>query len=302
VFLRRLWPLLLVILLAGSWTLWSLLPHFQPNSLEAWVLDVGQGESVLVHEPSGKLLLFDGGPDDSVLSQLGAILPPWDDAIDLVILSHNHDDHIRGLLSVFQRYKVGGVWVSGATDTTAEYRLFTAEIAQYHIPKRLTWFPPASCPPRAPCPPAIPFGQAQLQVYHPLREMLGIDPTDQHDATVSVKVSWHSQSIFLTGDLNEDHETDMLASCQATCTLASTILQVPHHGSATGLLPAFLAAVHPLDAVIPVGLNNKYHHPRPETLAKLTAAHIPIYRTDLQGRIHIILSDHGPPIITAQRA
>jgi hypothetical protein len=69
-----------------SMLLWSinlLTPHYAvPTSLEAWMLDVGQGESILIREPGGKLLLFDGGPDNRVLSQLGAVLPPWQHYLD----------------------------------------------------------------------------------------------------------------------------------------------------------------------------------------------------------------------------
>lgn len=277
-------------LVIGVWLINALLPHYRPGTLEVWMLNVGQGESVLAHEPSGKLLLYDGGPDDSVLQQLGAILPPWQRRINLVVLSHDHSDHITGLISVLERYQVDEIWTSGARYNSPEYYRFEAEIKARHIPQTFTYFHTEDCQSQPVCPLPIHFGQTILQVYHPLKNMVGANPRQPHDATLSLKISFQNQSVFLTGDLNEEHEQDMLNGCQPPrCSLQSTVLQVPHHGSATGLLPSFLAAVSPKDALIPVGLHNKFHHPRAETLAKLSAANIPYWRTDLNGRIHLIL-------------
>jgi len=288
---------LLIITIAG-WEAWTILPHYASQALEAWVLDVGQGESVLVREPSGKKLLFDGGPDDSVLNQLGAVLTPWDRSLDTIILSHNHTDHFFGLIGVLNRFKVGEIWLSGATSSSADFGAFQKTVIQSGVlVHRPIYFDAEHC--SGTCPPIQHFGQANIQVYHPLQDMTGMNPTEQHDATISIKVSYANYSIFLAGDLNEQHEQDMLNACRAPlCHLASTILQIPHHGSATGLAPNFLGAIQPKYAVIPVGLHNTFHHPTPIILARLKDAHIPYFRTDTQGRIHIQLPKTGRPIMT----
>lgn len=271
----------LLILLIGGWSWYSLQPHYSSApAMETWMLNVGQGESVLVREPSGKKLLFDGGPDDSVLSELGAILPPWDKQIDLVILSHPHSDHIRGLISVLQRYHVQEVWTSGATYDSADYKAWIAELARDHLTPKVTFAPFKTS-----------FGKINLQAFHPLQDMEGQDPSQAHDATLSIKASYGSEDLFLTGDLNEEHEQAMVTDCQPpSCTLEAEVLQVPHHGSATGLTPDFLKAIHPTYALIPVGKNNKFKHPRPNILQELIDAHIPIFRTDLNERIHVVFS------------
>ena len=292
------WPKFVLWFLLFIWALNSLVPHFQSNRLEIWMLNVGQGESVLLREPSGHFLLYDGGPDDSVLQQLGQILPPWQRHIDLVILSHDHSDHVTGLIGVVQRYQIGEIWTSGAVYKGAEYKRFTTEVANHHILKRTMQYHIDQCIQVLVCPIPIQFGRATLQIYHPLISMQNSDPRQPHDATLSVKVSFNAESIFLTGDLNEQHEQDMLDGClPPKCTLRATILQIPHHGSATGLLPAFLAAVAPKDALIPVGLHNRFGHPRIETLSKLQDSHIPYWRTDLNGRIYAVL---GGSHITVQ--
>lgn len=267
-----------------AWSWHTLLPHYSHvPAMEAWMLNVGQGESVLLREPSGKKLLFDGGPDDSVLKELGAVLPPWDRKLDLVILSHPHSDHIRGLISVLERYNVTEVWTSGAHYKSAEYRAWQEQLKVHQLQPRTVFAPFRQS-----------FGTVSLQVYHPLLNMEGQDPSQAHDATVSVKASFGTQDIFLTGDLNEEHETEMVSHCQPpTCTLEAEILQIPHHGSATGLIPPFLAAIHPQAALIPVGTDNKFKHPRPNILQELQSAKVPIYRTDQNGRLHITCTQKG---------
>jgi len=271
-----------------AFTLASLLPESTPGALDIWMLNVGQGESVFIHEPDGTTILFDGGPDDSVLQELGSVLPPWQHTINLVILSHPHADHIRGLIDVLQRYTVQAVWSSGTIIDTADFRTWIHLLTTLHIPVRHVhaYFQEK-------------VGDANLEVYHPLVDMVGQEPEETHDGDVSVKLTYQSFSFFLAGDLNEDHENAMLASCQPPkCSLQSTILQVPHHGSATGLAVSFLQAVNPEAALIPVGLNNTFGHPRPEILAKLATAGIPVFRTDTEKRIHVLYKDDNVSIDT----
>jgi len=271
-----------------TFTIVSFLPESTPGALDIWMLNVGQGESVFIHEPDGTTILFDGGPDDSILEELGNVLPPWQHTINLVILSHPHADHIRGLIDVLQHYQVQSVWSSGSVISTADFRTWIHLLTSLHTPviHVHAYFHQT-------------IGVADLEVYHPLIDMTGQQPKETHDGDVSVKITYENFSIFLAGDLNEKHENDMLTSCLApNCSLAATILQIPHHGSVTGLAPAFLQAVNPQAALIPVGLNNTFGHPRQEIIAKLTAAHIPIFRTDTQKRIHVIYKDDQVDIST----
>ena len=70
---------------------------------------------------------------------------------------------------------------------------------------------------------------------------------------------------------------------------ASTVLKVAHNGSLTSTTQQFLTAVHPQFAFVSAGFRNQFHHPRPETLAKLSASHVSIYRTDLMGAVTFYL-------------
>ena len=281
-FKTLLWACALSLLLRTTWQ--TIHTHYTTTpALDVWALSVGQGESVFLREAGGKKILFDGGPDDTVQSELASIMPIWDHHIDLVILSHNHLDHITGLLGVIKKYSISEVWISGATEPGDTYALWRKELQEEHIPTKIVYAHFKEN-----------LGTLQLQVLHPTYSMDGVDPPNQHDATVVVKVTYAKESLLLTGDLDEGHEKDIIQHCLApSCSLTADVLQIPHHGSATGLSPEFLQAVHPKAAFICVGQNNSYHHPRQEILERLNHAGVPFFRTDQDGQIHIVLyPDH----------
>ncbi|MBU6389655.1 hypothetical protein KGQ71_04030, partial [Patescibacteria group bacterium] len=165
-------------------------------------------------------------------------------------------------------------------------------LQEKRLKTRFVYFDPASC--SSTCPPSAQFGDIRLQIYHPTKSLVGATPKNAHDADLVVRASYGKESILLAGDLGEEHEQEMLAACPPPdCSLQSDILQVPHHGSNTGLSPPFLSAVQPSVALIPVGAGNTFGHPGTLTLQKLAEARIPVYRTDQQGQIHLVLyPDH----------
>ncbi len=78
------------------------------------VLDIGQGDAILVEAPSGATMLVDGGPDPELtLRRLGANLPFFARRIDLLVLTHPHQDHVAGLVDVLDRFHVGAVLHGG---------------------------------------------------------------------------------------------------------------------------------------------------------------------------------------------
>jgi competence protein ComEC len=80
--------------------------EFSDRRLHIIVCDVGQGEGIFIRTPEGANMLFDGGPDESIISCLSHVLPIWERRIDLVMLSHPHADHYEGLKRVLGRYEV----------------------------------------------------------------------------------------------------------------------------------------------------------------------------------------------------
>ena len=95
--------------------------------LHLTVLDIGQGDAILVEAPDGGTMLIDGGPDPELtLRRIGANLPFFARRIDLLVLSHPHQDHVAGLVDVLDRFRVGAVLHAGIPFGNAAYdRLLT---------------------------------------------------------------------------------------------------------------------------------------------------------------------------------
>ena len=101
-FSRASWRVLLSLLLLTVLTVWSVLLYRDDDRLHVYIFDVGQGDSILVKSGNFEILV-DGGPDESVVNWLGRTLPPWDRTIEVVVLTHPHADHVKGLVEVFKR-------------------------------------------------------------------------------------------------------------------------------------------------------------------------------------------------------
>ena len=112
-----------------------------------------------------------------------------------------------------------------------------------------------------------------------------------------LRAAYRDTSVLLEGDAEAPLEDAMLAEPN----LASTLLKVGHHGSLTSTHPDFLAAVSPTWAVISCGRRNRFHHPRPEILSELQAAHTLTFRTDTDGASCFLLNGQsGPTAVTPQ--
>ena len=93
-----------------------------PDYLNLYFMDVGQGDSALAILPGGVKILFDGGRDKTLLSDLGEILPATDRRIDLVVLSHPQADHFTGFISLLDRYEVGYFIWNGRQGETESWK------------------------------------------------------------------------------------------------------------------------------------------------------------------------------------
>lgn len=249
----------------------------QPDGLlHLYVLDVGQGDALLVVTPNGRRMLVDGGPSPSaVLDGLGRHLAPWDRRLDVVALTHPDDDHVAGLPAVLDRYDVGlivhappDIATAGAAAWAEGVRREGASVERVSTGARLTLDEAAGVTAEVLWPPEAPVS--------------GTD-ADVNNSSVVMRLTVGRVAMLLTGDIESVVEQRLVRSPDS---LRAAVLKLPHHGSGTSTTPDLVAAVKPWAAVVSVGADNSFGHPAPETLARL--GDVPIFRTDVDGTVHVI--------------
>ncbi len=240
------------------------------------ILDVGQGDAVLVEGSRGGRLLIDGGPDpDKLLVALDLRIPPWDRRIDMLILSHPHEDHVAGLALLLERYQVDRVLEPGMRGPGPGYAAWLRHLAGSGAP---VWTSIAAGD-------RLAVDEIDLRVLWPIRGTVPAEPPDGGTAINNVSVVLRGQvgtrQFLLMGDVEEEIDPELLASGLAPVDL----LKVAHHGSRTATTEAFVAAVRPRIAVASAGAGNPYGHPTRATLERLAGVGAQVLRTDRDGTV-----------------
>lgn len=275
---RTIVPLALATLLA--WAAFFTLPD---QRLRVSFLDVGQGDAILIRTPSHKVLV-DGGPSPQAIARhLGRKLPFWDRRIDLVVLTHPHDDHLMGLMEVLQRYQVGGVLATPYVHDSSLYQEWLSLVEAKGVPYVL-----------AKQGQEVRLGpQARLEVLHPGEKLLQSTTSDANNNSVVLRLEWGAFTVLLPGDIEQEGQRGLLSKQPE---LASLVLKVPHQGARNALSEGFLERVNPQVAIISVGKDNPFGHPAPETLQKLQGAKV--FRTDRNGTVEVETDGQGYRVTT----
>ena len=240
------------------------------------ILDVGQGDAILVEGSRGGRLLIDGGPDPGrLLIELDRRIPPWDHRIDAVILSHPHEDHVAGLAMLLERYHVARVFEPGMRGPGPGYAAWLREFARPGAPTRLG----LAAGDR------LAVDEIGLRVLWPIRGQVPATPPDGGTGINNVSVVLLGQvgerRFLLMGDVEEGIDPSLLKDGLPHVDL----LKVAHHGSKTATTQAFVDATRPRVAVASAGAANPYGHPAPSTLDRLAASGARVLRTDRDGTV-----------------
>ncbi|HVX91506.1 MAG TPA: MBL fold metallo-hydrolase [Candidatus Paceibacterota bacterium] len=249
----------------------------QSAGLRVSVLDIGQGDSILVEGPTGITMLVDGGRSGQTdLAQVGKQLGLFDRHINLIVETHPDADHIGGLPAIFDRYRVGAFMEPGIPDATSASAALTAAVSAEpgvdHIIARRGMRIDLG-------------GGAYADVLYPDR-----DPSkmDTNNGSVTMHVVYGKTSFMLTGDLPSPVEDWLVQLDGSDGELPTNVLKAGHHGSKYSTDDAWLAALHPSMVAISAGLNNPYGHPAPETLDRIKNEGAIIYSTLGKGTIHFV--------------
>lgn len=260
--------------------------RFYDGKIHVVFCNVGQGDAIFIRTPSGQDILIDGGPDDSVLKCLSNHMPFWDKEIEVMILTHPHADHLAGLISVIERYKVIHYFTEKVENNTKVHQRLQDTLALKNITAKYIYsgdridFP----------------DKTSLLTIWPDKEWVSkqelqdmkntqkdTSSLDVNGFSVISKLTFSDFSVLLTGDagvLTEDRIAKLVGSVH--------VLKVPHHGSKTGMSEYFLKEINPTLAVISVGAKNRYGHPSIEMIDLLQKQKIKTLRTDIDGEVEIV--------------
>ncbi len=242
----------------------SVWPIGGPGELQVTVLDVGQGDAILVTTPNGERVVVDGGPSGIVLArELSDVLPHWQRGISAVVLTHADADHVSGLPALLERFDVGRVYDNGETRDTAIFARFDRAAGARETLHRGDVFE---------------VDGVRFEALWPASEA---SEGPRNASSVVLRVTYGEATILLTGDIEETAQQALMAAGG----IDAHVLKVPHHGASTNS-DGFLEASGAWVAVISAGEGNRFGHPTTETLVDLAGR--AVLRTDLHGRMTIV--------------
>lgn len=300
-----LWPLYLLLvlgLLGKGWFLprrerlrrWTLaaagtalclemlLPRFRQQPFTAYFLDVGQGDCAVLVTPEREIILVDTGGLNGKFDPGERILVPFlrylgAEKVDLVLLSHGHQDHAGGLAGLVRWLPVNELMITQEKGSKYVKNVLYDRKLRENV--KIVY---------------------KIQTNQKIRRKKSIleiveapktqnEGGEENENSAIVRVSCQGRSILFTGDAPAGTE---LAAAQKP--IRSDVLKVAHHGSKTSSEAEFLTAAAPRLAVISAGRRNRFGHPHPETLDRLEQFGIPLARTDQEGAIKVIFDEWGP--------
>jgi competence protein ComEC len=259
--------------------------------LHLFMLDVGQGDALLIESSDGHTLLVDGGPDpDVALRRLGETLPFYRHSIDVVLLTHPHQDHVAGLVEVLRRFDVRLILDSGRAFANPTYAAFLS-LARNEASGRLIVA-------RAGQRYLLGDGTSLTLLYPSAADVAAPLPDDDiNNASLVGLLRFGDFTALLTGDAEAPVEARLVSRGLLG---PVNVLKVGHHGSSSSTGAALLDATRPQTALISVGLGNDYGHPAAVTLRALAARPgLIVHRTDTEGTIEV--SSDGSSYLTLSR-
>jgi competence protein ComEC len=259
-------------------------PDVHAGHLEVTAIDVGQGDSVLVAAPDGKLMVVDGGGFPVFGGRAKPALDIGEDVVSpylwsrsirrvhVLVATHAHEDHIGGLRALIDNFRPAELWTGALGEDAAwlslrrHAALNGVRLRSPRAGERFTW------------------GGVSLEVLSPPNELESVGRGRNNDSLV-LRLTYGSTSFLLTGDIEQAVERRLLAD---DALRRADVLKVAHHGSRSSTTELFLQAVQPTFAVISDGYENIYRFPHPAVLDRLADANATVWRTDMHGLVSIV--------------
>lgn len=237
------------------------------NTLDIYYLDVGQADATFIILPNEEVMLIDAGEKSSSEIVQNFINTKGYQKIDYVIGTHPHVDHIGGLENIIKTFQVGTIYIPNAISTSKTYESLLKTISEKNLSVK-----------KAKCDTSI-LQEEDLEVK--IISPCNSNYDSLNNYSVVLKITYKDNTFLFMGDAEELIEKEIKEDVE------SDVIKVGHHGSDTSSSIDFVNRVNPKYAVISVGSNNKYNHPREEVVLRWESVGAKIYRTDINGVINI---------------
>ncbi len=271
--LAKLW--LILLLLWGNFQIWPDIIH--SGQLEVIMLDVGQGDAIIIHTPNGKTIVIDTGARFGGKDMGRDVISPfltqrnWS-RIDLLVLTHPHNDHIGGAQYLLTHHPVERVLNQNIEYDSYGYQKLQATLDSLKIPTQSVYTGIIDST----------LAPIYLRVTGPKYFAAEEEPSNVNNVSIVLQLFYGETSLLLTGDAEHEVEMDQLPLGSL---LKSDLIKAPHHGSRTSSTDSYLALVDPNVCFISLGRGNKYKHPAPITIKRYQDRDVMIHRTDLDGAV-----------------
>lgn len=234
--------------------------------------DVGQGDLATIVTPEGKHVIIDAGRSDRTAERV--LWESFSDTVDLLVASHNHQDHIGGIPWIFQRFHVRAYMDNGVPHTTSAYRRVIAAASRepglIYLEAR---------------PRTVRVGSVSLTILPP-----ALRGAEQNNNSVGILVEHGDFRALLTGDAEEEQLAHWLRTTKVP---QVQVLKASHHGARNGTTAEWVRATRPQVVVVSVAARNGFGHPAPEVLLAWRRAGATVYRTDETKGVFIAATRDG---------
>ena len=253
------------------------------DDLHIYVLDVGQGDAMILHQPGTCAVLIDAGPPINGHRVTGKLEDLGISTLDMVIVTHPHLDHFAGLFDILPRIPTRQFSDNARSNDSWEYFDDYTELRKKQPYQALSRGMQLSC------------GDIAIDVLHPPGEPDA--EANRNDESTALLISYRDFNLLHMGDVAGRGEQDFIRNGNVPHT---DILKIGHHGAADSTSDQLLAKVSPKQALISTATHNRIGSPAGEVLERLERNGIDCYRTDMNGDITIRVSS-GDYTISTER-